>query len=256
MKRAYLRYTEDVSKNKPGGLKGRKTKPKVVLHHTNEHNPEHCFVALFKLYTKLCPSDRPKDAFYLQPLKKPSPECWFSPKAIGYNKLDATVARLCKDAGISGYQTNHSLRATTATRLYQAGVNEQLVMERMGHQSLDGVRSYKRTSTVQQESISNILNGAEHLSTAPDLPLVPRANSIDDTSGCVVQVNNSIAHSSTSLTMLLNHPRLLTFTLAPLPLTMSINRCSELCKTVSSLQCMAISCSMTCNTTLYVLFKT
>ena len=41
---------------------------------------------------------------------------------VGYSKLDATVARLCKSAGIIGYITNHSLCATIATRLYQAGV--------------------------------------------------------------------------------------------------------------------------------------
>ena len=204
--RSYLRYTEYVSKNKPGGLKGRKTKPKIVLHHANEHNPERCFVKLFKMYNRLCPSDRPKDVFYLQPLKKTSPDCWFSTKPVGYNKLDATVARLCKSAGIIGYRTNHSLRATTATRLYQAGVDEQLVMERTGHQSLDGVRSYKRTSTVQQESLSNILNGTKYQLSAPvtkpDLPLVPRDNTTDQnttdtiTSGGVVQVNNTIAHTS------------------------------------------------------------
>ena len=30
--RAYLQYTEDISKDHPGGLKGRKQKPKVVVH--------------------------------------------------------------------------------------------------------------------------------------------------------------------------------------------------------------------------------
>ena len=63
---------------------------------------------------------------------------------------------MCKAAGISGYKTNHSLRATTATRLYQAGVEEQL--ERTGHRSLDGVRSYKRTSDEQRVALSDILN--------------------------------------------------------------------------------------------------
>ncbi len=56
--RAYLKYTEDISKNKPGGLKGRKTKPKVVLHHANEDHPNQCFVQLFKMYrtrSKVCP---------------------------------------------------------------------------------------------------------------------------------------------------------------------------------------------------------
>ena len=65
---------------------------------------------------------------------------------------------MCKAAGISGYKTNHSLRATTATRLYQAGVDEQLIMERTGHRSLDGVRSYKRTSDEQRVALSDIVN--------------------------------------------------------------------------------------------------
>ena len=65
--------------------------------------------------------------------------------------------RICKNAGIPWHKTNHSLRATTATRLYQSGVDEQLV-ERTGHRSLDGVRSYKRTSASQREALSDILN--------------------------------------------------------------------------------------------------
>ena len=30
--RPYLKYTEDVSKNRPGGLKGKNVKPKIVYH--------------------------------------------------------------------------------------------------------------------------------------------------------------------------------------------------------------------------------
>ena len=46
--RAYLKYTEDVSKNRPGGLKGKNVKPKIVYHHANQTNPNRCFVRLFK----------------------------------------------------------------------------------------------------------------------------------------------------------------------------------------------------------------
>ncbi len=56
--------------------------------------------------------------------------------------LDQTVARLCSAASIKVYRTNHSLRATAATRLYSAGVDEQMIMETTGHRSLEGVRSY------------------------------------------------------------------------------------------------------------------
>ena len=65
---------------------------------------------------------------------------------------------MCKQAGIPRYDTNHSLRATAATRLYHAGVDEQMVMERTGHRSLEGVRTYKHTSKQQRAAILDILN--------------------------------------------------------------------------------------------------
>ena len=156
--RAYLRYTEDTSKNNPGGLKGRKTKPKVVIHHENQTNPERCFVRLFKLYLGKCPANRPNSAFYLRPANKPTQQCWYSNSPIGHTTLAGTITRMCKAAGICGYKTNHSLRATTATRLYQAGIDKQLIMEKTGHHSLEGVRSYKRTNSEQHETLSDILS--------------------------------------------------------------------------------------------------
>ena len=59
----------------------------------------------------------------------------------------------------SGFQDEPlSLRATATSRLYHCGVDEQLIMERTGHRSLEGVRSYKRTSNTQRENLSSILN--------------------------------------------------------------------------------------------------
>ncbi len=43
--RPYLVYREDISKSHPGGLKGRKVKPKVVVHHANIDKPERCFLS-------------------------------------------------------------------------------------------------------------------------------------------------------------------------------------------------------------------
>jgi len=149
--RPYLIYREDLSKNRPGGIKGRRKKPKVVIQHANLEQPERCFVRLFKLYNSLCPKDRPADCFYLQPSKEPNDRCWYSTNPYGHNRLAGTVARLCKAAEIPGHKTNHSLRATNATWLYDSDVDEQLIMERTGHLSTEGVRSYKRTTKTQQE---------------------------------------------------------------------------------------------------------
>ncbi len=77
---------------------------------------------------------------------------------IGHNVLDNVVKEMCKAAVVTGYKTNHSLRVTAATRLFQAGVDEQLITERTGHRSLDGVRNYKRTSDEQRQTLSDIVN--------------------------------------------------------------------------------------------------
>ena len=95
--------------------KGRKQKPNIQ--HANEDNPQHCFVRLYKLYNSLCPIDCPADALYFQPLTNPSPMCWYSSRPCGHNRLASTVVRLCKEAGIPGYKSNHSLCVTNATWL-------------------------------------------------------------------------------------------------------------------------------------------
>ena len=56
-----------------------------------------------------------------------------------------------------------------ATRLYQAGVEEQLIMERTGHRSIEGVRNYKRTCNGQREATSDVLNSKSG-SAAPISP--------------------------------------------------------------------------------------
>ena len=56
-----------------------------------------------------------------------------------------------------------SRRATAATRLYASGVDEQLVMERTGHRSIEGIRSYKRTSSKQQEAVSDLLTNPKRI---------------------------------------------------------------------------------------------
>ena len=156
--RPNLLYTEDSSKNHPGGLRGRRVKRKVVKHHANIDNPKRCFVKLYQKYRDHCPLNPKRNAFYLQPLKKPTETLLFSREPLGHNKLQHAVNKMSNDAGIEGYRTNHSLQATNATRLFSAGADEQLIMERTGHRSVDGVRSYKRTSDHLSMAVSDILN--------------------------------------------------------------------------------------------------
>ena len=151
-----------------------------------------------------------KNAFYLQPLKNPTSQCWYSVKPIGHDTLDKTVARMCSLGGIGGYRTNHSLRATAATRLYQAGVDEQLVMEKTGHRSIEGVRSYKHTSEQQLQQLSDILHGSSSTVNYPSnsstaslihplqQPLAVQANKRDNSTEI------SVHHNSASKNMTMN----------------------------------------------------
>ena len=78
---------------------------------------------------------------------------------IGHNTLSKTVYVMQQELVVLK-QTMHSLRVTSATRLFQSGMDEQLIMGRTGHRSIDGIRTYKRVSNEQKEDISNVLNSA------------------------------------------------------------------------------------------------
>ena len=168
--RPYLLYTEDESKNHPSGLKGRRIKCKSVKHHANLENPSRYFVRLFTLYKSRCPSNPEQNASYLQPLKKPTAQCWYMREPLGHNKLAKIVSDMCRSAGIQGYHTNHWLRVTSATQLYSAGMDEQLTMERTGHR---GVCSYKRTSDEQEQSVSDVLHWCKKTRDVDYRPLFP-----------------------------------------------------------------------------------
>ena len=56
--------------------------------------------------------------------------------------------------------TNHSLRASGATKLFQKEVPEKVIQEITGHRSLKALRKYEKVSSVQKIAASNILTGA------------------------------------------------------------------------------------------------
>ena len=52
---------------------------------------------------------------------------------------------MSKVAGTEVRYTNHSLRATAMTRMYNRGVPEKLIAEKSGHRSVDALRVYEHT---------------------------------------------------------------------------------------------------------------
>ena len=81
---------------------------------------------------------------------------------------------MCAKAGITGNKTNHSLKATGATRMFEGNVLEKIIQEQTGHRSVEALRTYQRTSLQQQKAVSCLL-------ASPC-----KSNFIDLTSGAVV----------------------------------------------------------------------
>ena len=166
---AYYQYTEHGSKNNLGGVKQvRKRQPnKVVKHFANPSLGDRCLVRLLDLYISKRPKFKPdssdSDAFYLRPMVgdyscDDSEKQWFYARAIGDNTLKGMLKVMCKVAGISFEdKSNHSLLATSATRMMDAGLQEKVIMDRTGHHSLDGLKPYAGVTDLQQQQVSEVL---------------------------------------------------------------------------------------------------
>ena len=95
----------------------------------------------------------------MRPKIKALPYVWYCDQPFGNNKVANCVKEMCKEAGIEGKFANHSLHATSASRMYQSLVPEQMIKEVTGHRS-DCVRSYKRTNDDIRKVASNTISGA------------------------------------------------------------------------------------------------
>ena len=128
-------------------MKHRKIEAKQVdVYQTG--NPECCPVRILNKYLGMLPKSRSCTALYLQPKCKFTATCWYLNKPVDENTLCNVIKELCSKASLPGYYPNHSFRATSATRMYQSDIEEQVIQEVTGHRSLS-VRSYKRTSEAQ-----------------------------------------------------------------------------------------------------------
>ncbi len=143
----FLEYCEDLqSKSNQGGLATRKWQPKVVKALGNS-DPSRNIVLLYDKYVLLLPPDPKCNALYKYELPpgKVTAHTWYQDCPLGVNAVAKVINTLMTRAGIPGRFTNHSLCVTAATRMFNTGVEEQVVKECTGHKS-DAIRAYKRTS--------------------------------------------------------------------------------------------------------------
>ena len=155
-------YTENSSKNRSGGLAQMQLSNKSVPIYPVPEAGNRCHVKILDVYFSKLPKDAfSRDNFYLQPLPitPANPDNpWFSITPVGKNTLANMVKDICKDVKISGNKTNHSLRATGASSMFQAGVPEKIIQQWTGHRSLPGLRQYERTTIEQQKAVCKVLS--------------------------------------------------------------------------------------------------
>ena len=102
-----------------------------------------CVVLYYSCYN---PEDVSVAALFLRARQKwkYGDELWFERSPIGHNVLQSPFKEMCRQAGLVGNFTNHSIRATAITRMYDSGLAENMIMKRSVHQSSEGIRAYQR----------------------------------------------------------------------------------------------------------------
>ena len=78
------------------------------------------------------------DVFCLRPVSNtpldPS-AYWYEAAPVGKEKLRKFLSCMCDEDGINSKKTNHSLRATGTTAMFNANVPEKIIREVTGHTS-------------------------------------------------------------------------------------------------------------------------
>ncbi len=94
-------------------------------------------MSTFEKYIGLLPSDCKNPSLYKYPLgrSKQTASQWYSDRLVGINSLKKVVKSLAAKGNLKGKFMNHSLHMTCATRMFNVGVDEQLIKNYTGHKS-------------------------------------------------------------------------------------------------------------------------
>ena len=120
-----------IKKSPQGGISDTSDGKVVTIVHFP--NQSRCHVALLDLYlSKVPPECITNDSkFYLQslPFAPTVSHPWFFSDPVGVQMIKSMVKDMCRDGGFQGNFTNHSLMATGATTLFDAGVPEVIIQK-------------------------------------------------------------------------------------------------------------------------------
>ena len=148
-------YLEHGSKNNAGGLCQLNLENKTVTTIALPSQRPKCLVYLLDLYISKLPEFAFKqEIFYCRKHFKKNGT------SHGKNKLALIIAEMCEEAVISR-RTNHLLRSTGATALFQSNIPESVILKTTGHRSEKALCFYEKVSMEQTEVVSKIMMGSK-----------------------------------------------------------------------------------------------
>ena len=123
---------------------------------------ERCPVKIFKEFARRHPLEmnKPDSPFYLavKHQRKPDDDVWYMRSPLGKNEIGKFLSTAAKNAGLPGRVTNHSVRKTCISRLLDADVPNNFVVQLSGHRSLKSLDDYKSASYEHQRRMSLALS--------------------------------------------------------------------------------------------------
>ena len=107
-------------------------------------------VDVYTFYTsKLSPDN---EALFQKPLKNwEKSEYWFGKTVLGKNKLGQIMKSISEKCGMSRVYTNHSVRATAITIMYQNGIDTKQICKITKHKTEESLKHYISGQTSDQK---------------------------------------------------------------------------------------------------------
>ena len=153
----YIEFNERQSKTRQGASSDiRQFPPKAFA---TRDDPKRCPVTLWKKFCDKRPGEmcQPDSPFYLSIHYGAKSNIWYKKCPIGVNNLASFMSKMAARAGLTGHKSNHSVRATTCTRLMQENVPPTIAAQLTGHKNLNSLNNYTTASVAQQKQMSNII---------------------------------------------------------------------------------------------------
>ena len=95
-------------------------------------------------------------------------EVWYKKEPLGVNSLGKMMQPISEAAGLSQAYTNHCVRATTVTLLFNTGVTTHHIQARTGHRTTEGLQPYVGQQTARQRRAEADILGSALRGTGND----------------------------------------------------------------------------------------